>query len=172
MRTVPLIEIVALALFIAAPVGAQNIKNEPADFRGITWASTFDQQSDALALIRQEGDVAYYKRKGEALTFGQAEAIKIAYRYYKNRFSAGVIQTYGKSNQQALVASLLSIHGEPLRPRKHIDQYVWEGKDASVVLTCEVTSYCAAEFFSTPLRKQEAGETGNATTFERDRDDD
>jgi hypothetical protein len=163
----------ALALWatLIAPAFAEQIKDEPRDFRGVTWSSEFDVQRENMNLIRREGDVAYYKKKGEALTIGQAEAFKIAYRYYKDQFSAGVVQTFGASNKKALVASLFSMHGEPQRPRKHIEQYVWQGNDASIVLTCEATSYCAAEYFSMALRKQEAEETGDATTFDRDNDD-
>jgi hypothetical protein len=161
----------AIALALCGAAFAQEMKDEPRDFRGIAWDSPLEEQRERLSLIREEGDVAYYKRNSEALNFAQAEAIRIGYRYYKNRFSAGVVQTYGLSNQKTLVAALHSMHGTPQRPRKHIEQYVWEGKDAAVVLTCEITTYCAAEFFSVALRKLEVEETGNATTFDRDTGD-
>jgi hypothetical protein len=162
----------AFALAAAAFAHAQQMKDEPSDFRGVLWGSGFDEQREAMSIIRREGEVAYYKRKDEALKFAQADAFRIAYRYYKNQFSAGVVQTYGRDNQKTLVAALHSMHGQPEKPRKHIDQYIWQGKDVAVVLTCEITTYCAAEFFSLPLRKAETEETGNATTFDLDRNDD
>ena len=107
------------------------------------------------------------------MTFGQAEAIKIGYRYYKDQFSAGVVQTFGSNNKKALLAALHGMHGEPLRPRKHVEQYRWQGNDASIVLTCEANSYCVAEFYSLALSETEAADTGISEPHKTyDREDD
>ena len=112
--------------------------------------------------IRNEGDVVYYRRTGDALKISQVDALKVAYRFYKGKFSAGVIQTYGGQNQKLLLETLKEIHGEPMRPRKRIHQYFWDGEIAYLVLTCEVTSYCVVEYSSKPMVQQEQADTGIA----------
>ena len=160
-------------LFIAGIASGETMKDEPRDFRGIPWSSAFDSQRDTMNLIRREGDVAYYQKKGESLTFGQADTVKIAYRYYKDQFSAGVVLTFGSNNKKALLAALHSMHGEPLRPRKHIEQYMWQGNEASIVLTCEANSYCVAEFYSLALSETESTDTGIPEAHKTyDKDDD
>ncbi len=165
---------VLYTLALAVPANAQNMTNEPAEFRGIAWASSFPESDASLKLVRREGNVAYFTRPGEKLALGQTEAIKIAYRYYKDRFSAGVVQTYGGANKKALIESLHSQHGASTKPYQRIEQYRWEGKDVNIVLTCEVTSYCAAEFVSVAVGRQEATDTGSTeipTAIKRDDDD-
>ncbi len=160
-------------LIIAGIAGAETVKDELRDFRGVPWSSAFDSQRDNMNLIRREGDVAYYRKKGESLTFSQAEVVKIAYRYYKDQFSAGVVQTFGSNNKIALLAALNRMYGEPLRPRKRHEQYMWQGVEASIVLTCEINSYCVAEFYSLALSETEAADTGISEPHKTyDKDDD
>ena len=164
---------ICATLVIAGIASGETMKDELRDFRGIPWSSAFDSQRDNMNLIRREGNVAYYQKKGESLTFGHAEEIKIGYRYYKDRFSTGVVQTFGSNNKKALLATLHSMHGEPLRPRKHVEQYMWQGNEASIVLTCEANSYCLAEFYSLALSETEAADTGISEPHKTyDKDDD
>jgi hypothetical protein len=151
---------ICVSLFITGIASGETMKDELRDFRGIPWLSVLDTQRGNMNLIRRDGNVAYYRKKGESLTFGQADAVKIAYRYYKDQFSAGVVQTFGANNKTALLATLQRMHGEPLRPREHVEQYMWRGNEASIVLTCEANSYCLAEFYSLALSETESADTG------------
>jgi hypothetical protein len=164
---------ICVTLIAAGIASGEAMKDELRDFRGIPWSNAFDSQRDNMNLIRREGNVAYYRKKGESLTFGQADAVKIAYRYYKDQFSAGVVQTFGANNKTALLATLHRMHGEPLRPRKRVEQYMWQGNEASIVLTCEANSYCVAEFYSLALSETESADTGIPEahkTYEKDDD--
>jgi hypothetical protein len=153
--------LVALALLGRAGAAAETtMKNEPKDFRGIEWGAPIEQYASEMILLRRENDVTYYRRKADRLNIGQAEAIKIAYRFYKDRFSAGVVQTFGGSNQKSLIGQLLDSHGEPIHLSQRIQQYMWQGEGAFVILTCEVSSYCAAEFISRQVNTLEQAETG------------
>jgi hypothetical protein len=116
--------------------------------------------------------VVYYRRAGDVMKLNQVDALKVAYRFYKNRFSTGVIQTYGGGNQKSLLETLKSIHGEPLRPRKRIHQYFWDGEVAYLVLTCEITSYCVVEYASKPMIQEEQADTGILPGGERHHDKD
>lgn len=149
-----------------------EMKDEPADFRGVKWDDAFDLMKDQMTILRDEGAVKYYKRTGDALKIGQVDAIKVAYRYYKNQFSSGVIQTYGGRNQRELLGTLTSMYGDPLRPRKRIPQYFWDGKEVFIVLTCEVTSYCVVEINSKDVIQREQTETGLVAPTQQRKDDD
>lgn len=164
-----------LCAALASNVRGADMTNEPTNFRGLGWSSALPRDdATGLKLIRREGDVAYYTKPGEKLTLGQADAIKIAYRFYKGKFSAGVVQTYGTDNKKTLIEALHGQHGASTKPYKRIEQYRWEGREVNIVLTCEVTSYCAAEFVSVTTGKLEAADTGSAelpTSIKRDDDD-
>ncbi len=80
------------------------MKDEPIGFQGVTWDEPFGVASARMTLLRDEGLVKYYKRTGDTLKFGHVDMVKIAYRYHKDQFSSGVIQTYGGSNQKAILS--------------------------------------------------------------------
>ena len=152
--------VMAVAGVLIYSTAARAMEKEPADFRGIPWGADIEQYRSNMTVLRNEGDIIYYRRAGDTLKLNQVDALKVAYRFYKNRFSAGVIQTYGGGNQKSLLETLKGMHGEPQRPRKRIHQYFWDGEVAYLVLTCEVTSYCVVEYASKPMVQEEQAETG------------
>jgi len=158
------------AVGYATPALAMNA--EPADFRGVPWEASFDTVSDRMVLVRDEGDVKYYRREGDTLKIGHVDALKVAYRFYKGQLSSGVVQTYGGANQRALLQALSDTHGAPNRPRKRIPQYFWDGETAFMVLTCEVTSYCVVEISSKAVIQREQADTGLVPSAVQKRDDD
>jgi hypothetical protein len=160
-----------LIVACAAGVRAGELRNEPMDFRGIAWGAPFESYANEMTLVRKDDDVTFYKRKGDKLSIGQAEAIKVAYRFYKNKFSGGVIQTYGASNARALRDTLQNTFGEPERLSKRLQIYGWEGGAARIRLMCEVTSYCAAEFVSKEIVALEEAETGQKVEVLKKDDD-
>ncbi len=168
MRALFTLAIVSMLIHATA---TQAMEKEPADFRGVPWGAEFEQYRSEMTVLRNEGDVVYYRRTGDIMKLNQVDAIKVAYRFYKNRFSTGVIQTYGGGNQKSLLETLKGLHGEPQRPRKRIHQYFWDGEVAYLVLTCEVTSYCVVEYASKPMIQEEQTDTGvmpGAGTRKRD----
>ena len=163
---------VVIAAFISASVSAEMMKNEPPDFNGVAWNDSFDKVGGQMFILRDEGVVKYYKRVGDVQKIGHVDAIKVAYRFYKGNFGSGVIQTYGGANQKALLATLSDTYGPPLRPRKRIPQYFWDGEKAFIVLTCEVTSYCVVEISAKEIIQKEQAETGNDGRALKDKDGD
>lgn len=164
---------IVLMSILTCSTATRAMEKEPADFRGIPWGADFEQYRSEMTVLRNEGDVVYYRRTGDIMKLNQVDAIKVAYRFYKNRFSTGVIQTYGGGNQKSLLETLKGMHGEPQRPRKRIHQYFWDGETAYLVLTCEITSYCVVEYASKPMIQQEQADTGVAPgAGTRKRDDD
>jgi hypothetical protein len=163
--------VVGLALWSFA-ASAEIMKDEPGGFRGVNWGDSFATYSAEMSILRDEKEVKYYRRTGDVMKIGQVDAIKVAYRFYKEKFSTGVIQTYGGANQKALLETLTSMHGTPMRPRKRIPQYFWDGDKAFIVLTCEVTSYCIVEIASKEIIQLEQKETGGDGRAQKDKDGD
>ena len=89
----------AAGLLVCSVASAELMKNEPADFRGVVWDQPFDKSGEGMTVVRDEGHVKYYKRAGDAQKIGHVDAIKVAYRFYKDQFSSGIVQTYGGANQ-------------------------------------------------------------------------
>ena len=161
----------AMAWVLMHSTAAHTMEQEPSDFRGVPWGAEFEQYRGEMTVLRDEGDIVYYRRAGDTMKLSQVDALKVAYRFYKNRFSTGVIQTYGGANQKSLLETLKGMHGEASRPRKRIHQYFWDGEVAYLVLTCEVTSYCVVEYASKPMIQEEQADTGvipGAGTRKRD----
>ncbi len=160
-----------LAMAFSLESARAEMKDEPDGFQGVQWDEPQGVASAQMTLLRDEGEVKYYKRIGGTLKFGHVDTVKIAYRYYKDRFSSGVIQTYGGANQKAMLATLTGMHGDPVRPRQRFLQYFWDGEKAFIVLTCEINSYCVAEINSKEVIQREQVETGEVAPVQR-RDDD
>jgi hypothetical protein len=163
---------IAMASMLIHATATPAMEKEPADFRGIPWGAEFEQYRNEMTVLRDEGDVVYYRRTGDVLKINQVDALKVAYRFYKNRFSTGVIQTYGGPIQKSLLETLKGTYGEPVRPRKRIPQYFWDGEVAYLVLTCEISSYCVVEFASKPMIQLEQADTGILPGGERQHDKD
>ncbi len=161
MRNGSKVVVMLLGLCLSALASAEIMKDEPAGFRGVGWGESFDKVAAQMSILRDEGEVKYYKRSGDTLKIGQVDALKVAYRFYNGKFSSGVVQTYGGANQKALLVTITDMHGTPVRPRKRIPQYFWDGEKSFIVLTCEVTSYCVVEISSKDVIQLEQTQTGN-----------
>lgn len=159
MKYVFSILISSMAL-LAPPVAADAFKNEPVDFRGIAWGDAFADHASGLTLVRTDDDVLVYIRESEKDATSRNNYKKIAYRFYKNRFSAGIIQTYGEEAKKRLRRSLISNYGDAVRVSRRQELDAWDGEKVQIVLSCSVTSYCAAEFISKEMISIEEQETG------------
>ena len=94
---------------------AEAFKNEPADFRGIEWGSAYAEHANEMNLVRSDADVLVYMREGDEGESDRDSFMKIAYRFYKDRFSAGIIQTYGNDARKQLQRRLTGTYGEPVK---------------------------------------------------------
>ncbi|MFN0314953.1 MAG: hypothetical protein ACKVQA_07945 [Burkholderiales bacterium] len=159
------------AMLVSASAFAELMQNEPANFNGVVWHDSFESVGNNMTILRDEGVVKYYKRDGDAQKIGRVDAIKVAYRFYKGKFTSGVVQTYGGANSKDLLSALSATYGPPVRPRKRIPQYFWDGEKVFIVLTCEVTSYCVVEISSKELIQLEQAETGNDGSAHKKDDD-
>ena len=151
--------IVVMALSAGAAY-AGAFENEPTDFRGIEWGAAYADHAQGLDLVRKDDDVLVYMRHSEREISDRDNYMKIAYRFYKNKFSAGIIQTYGNEAKRKLRKSLVEQYGDPIRVSRRQELDAWDGEHVQIVLSCSVTSYCAAEFMSKRMIALEEQETG------------
>lgn len=151
---------IAVLALSAAVVHAGAFKNEPTEFRGIEWGAAYADHAQGLDLVRQDNDVLVYMRPSERNVSERDNYRKIAYRFYKDKFSAGIIQTYGNEAKRKLRKSLVKQYGEPVRVSRRQELDAWDGERVQIVLSCSVTSYCAAEFISKEMIALEEQETG------------
>ncbi len=150
---------------------AEAFKNEPADFRGIEWGANYADHADGMNLVRTDNDVLVYIRESEKDESVRNNYKKIAYRFYKDRFSAGIIQTFGPEAKKQLRRELVSNYGKAVRVSRRQELDAWDGEDVQIVLSCSVTSYCAAEFLSKEMIALEEQETGQPVqVLEKDND--
>lgn len=159
------------AMLVSASAFAELMQNEPVNFNGVVWHDSFETVGGNMTILRDEGVVKYYRREGDVQKIGRVDAIKVAYRFYKGKFTSGVVQTYGGANSKDLLSALTATYGAPMRPRKRIPQYFWDGEKVFIVLTCEVTSYCVVEISSKELIQLEQAETGNDGSAHKKDDD-
>ena len=153
--------LLAVLMIISVPAAfAEAFKNEPADFRGIEWGAAHAEHADEMNLVRRDDDVLVYMRAGDEGESERDNYMKIAYRFYKDRFSAGIIQTYGNEAKKRLQRTLTETYGVPVKVSRRQELYAWDGEKVQIVLSCSVTSYCAAEFMSKDMIALEERETG------------
>lgn len=162
-----------MVYFSCWPAAAERLQNEPTGFAGIGWGASYAEFADQLKLVRHDDNVKVYKRNPEQFSIPQTEILKVAYRFYKDRFSAGIVQTYGAENSRALREVLRSKYGESKRLSKRQELDRWDGERMAIILTCSVTSYCAAEFISREIIAQEEHDTGKPIEIlKKDKDGD
>lgn len=153
--------LVIVAFFVGGqPTQAEAFNNEPGDFRGIEWGAEYSDHAEELKLVRKDDDVLVYVREDEKDKSDRGGFIKIACRFHKDRFSVGIIQTYGNNAKKQLRETLIGQYGEPARVSRRQELDAWDGKRVQIVLSCSVTSYCAAEFMSEEMIALEERETG------------
>ena len=144
--------------------------NEPTEFRGITWGAPIEEHQKELVSLSSRGDVAFYRRPADQMSWGGAEIQKISYRYFKGRFSGSTLQLFGASHKKAITAKMFELYGTPEQPNKRVPQFFWTGEKAKVVLFCEVTDYCVIDMANLELLSQEEAQNQPAPATRKDDD--
>jgi hypothetical protein len=157
-----------LGFVFAINIGAMT--NEPTEFRGINWGAPIEEHQKELVPLSSRGDVAFYRRPTDQMSWGGAEIQKISYRYFKGRFSGSTLQLFGASHKKAITAKMFELYGPPEQPNKRVPQYFWTGEKAKVVLFCEVTDYCVIDMANLELLAQEEAQNQPAPAKRKDDD--
>jgi hypothetical protein len=149
---------------------ASAMTNEPTEFRGINWGAPIKDHQKELVSLSTRGDVAFYRRPADQMSWGGAEIQKISYRYFKGRFSGSTLQLFGASHKKAITAKMFELYGPPEQPNKRVPQFFWTGEKAKVVLFCEVTDYCVIDMANLEFLAQEEAQNQPAPAKRKDDD--
>ena len=149
---------------------ASAMTNEPTEFRGINWGAPVEDHQKELVSLSSRGDVAFYRRPADQMSWGGAEIQKISYRYFKGRFSGSTLQLFGASHKKAITAKMFELYGPPEQPNKRVPQFFWTGEKAKVVLFCEVTDYCVIDMANLELLAQEEAQNEPTPAKRKDND--
>ncbi len=157
-----------VAFAYSSSVGAMT--NEPTEFRGINWGAPIEEHQKEFVQLSSRGDLAFYRRPADQMSWGGAEIQKISYRYFKGRFSGSTLQLFGSSHKKAITAKMFELYGTPEQPNKRVPQYFWNGEKAKVVLFCEVTDYCVIDMANLELLAQEEAANQSGVVKPKDND--
>jgi hypothetical protein len=161
---------IGLGVAFAYANNVSAMTNEPTEFRGITWGAPIEEHQKELVSLSSRGDVAFYRRPADQMSWGGAEIQKISYRYFKGRFSGSTLQLFGASHKKAITAKMFELYGTPEQPNKRVPQFFWTGEKAKVVLFCEVTDYCVIDMANLELLAQEEAQNQPAPATRKDDD--
>ena len=161
---------IGLGLVASYSMCTAAMTNEPTEFRGINWGTPIEDHQKELVPLSTRGDVAFYRRPTDQMSWGGAEIQKISYRYFKGRFSGSTLQLFGASHKKAITAKMFELFGTPEQPNKRVPQYFWTGEKAKVVLFCEVTDYCVIDMAFLELLAQEEEQSQPAAVKRKDND--
>ncbi len=161
---------IGLGVAFAYANNVSAMTNEPTEFRGITWGAPIEDHQKELVSLSSRGDVAFYRRPADQMSWGGAEIQKISYRYFKGRFSGSTLQLFGASHKKAITAKMFELYGTPEQPNKRVPQFFWTGEKAKVVLFCEVTDYCVIDMANLELLAQEEAQNQPAPATRKDDD--
>ena len=161
---------VGLGVLASYSLCSAAMTNEPTEFRGINWGAPIENHQKELVSLSTRGDLAYYRRPADQMSWGGAEIQKISYRYFKGRFSGSTLQLFGASHKKAITAKMFELYGTPEQPNKRVPQFFWTGEKAKVVLFCEVTDYCVIDMANLELLAQEEAQNQPAPAKRKDDD--
>jgi hypothetical protein len=145
---------------LLAAGGASAMQNEPRDFQGVPWGAPLEEHKQGLSLLTGDDQMAHYRRASDAAAYANVAAWRISYRFYKNRFSGGIVVIVGASNLKSMLEYLTQTYGPPaaVNPRHRV--YTWTGEHAGIGVSCDISISCYVEFYGKEMRELELAEQG------------
>jgi len=171
MRTISIA--LAAAVWVLLPTGAIAFQNEPTGFRGIAWGTPLSSVQNQLRPVgaTPAGQDQAYVRIGDDMTIGGAMLEKILYKFHDGVFSeAFIVSQKGPSNTGAMIAAFTAQFGEGGRPHRLADDYIWQGAQSTIFLTCHSGLHPCLAFVqsTTALTRQNAEKAAVAAGAKKD----
>ena len=141
---------------IAASVFAGSFRNEPQDFRGITWSAEIKDVPDMSPLFdpKENYDV-FYTKKDDDLKFGDVQMKVVKYGFYDGKFYQALLEYADKANVAKLKEALEAKYGPGRRPNQRFEQYLWIGEKVDIDLYfSSMKDWGKLTFTYKPLYKQ------------------
>jgi hypothetical protein len=102
---------------------------------------------------------------------GGAALEKILYKFHDGVFSeAFIVSQKGPSNTGAMIAAFTAQFGEGTRPHRLADDYIWQGAQSTIFLTCHTGPHPCLAFVqsTTALARQNAEKAAVAARANKD----
>jgi hypothetical protein len=115
---------------------------EPAGYNGIKWEAKLSTL-EKLKLLRTDvsfGGIDFYTREGDTLKLVNGKEIMVQYGFWKEKFYVAVVQTKGREEWNALKETVFKKYGEGAKPFLNSEEYLWDGKNADMVLRYDENS--------------------------------
>jgi len=150
---------IGFSIFLIACAGSSKHAkpgSEPDGFRGIRWGTEISALGDMEKVEQDQSsnsDLAWYRRKGDTLTIGNAKLETIFYSFWMGNFESVWIDFKGDENFESLKKELFERFGKALETEElirkmdrwgskestmggHGDEfYAWWGKNAEMSLS-------------------------------------
>jgi hypothetical protein len=147
------------AAYFASPP-ASAMQNEPSGFMGIDWGAPIDHYKRDLTTLNEDETGGNYRRASDRMVFAGVDARRISYRFYKSKFSSGMVLTVGTSDFRTMLAHLVERYGEPNESNPRHRVYTWSGERAGITISCDISYGCYTEFYDRALRDEELAQGG------------
>ncbi|GLI35778.1 hypothetical protein [Desulforhabdus amnigena] len=122
---------IVLIMMLFACTSSSESRTE--GFRGMKWGSALKDPSQFEPLA-EEGDLKFYRKKGEDLKVEDVKVENIVYGFYKNRFYNVMVYYASPENFQRLKEILSRWYGNPVEPEQGVKKYFWNVDLLNVLL--------------------------------------
>ncbi len=128
--------VLAGGVVCAKSPGTFKPDSEPDGFRGIKWGQDISTVDDLVFVSTDPafGGIDLYVRKGDEMKMGGAELDRILYGFWKDKLSSVIIYTKGYVNWDSFKAVVFEKFGKGYQGNKYIEEYVWGGEKAMMML--------------------------------------
>jgi hypothetical protein len=139
----------AAGLWILLPTAAIAFTNEPTGFRGIAWGTPLSAVQSQMRPVggTPAGQDQAYTRIGDGMSIGAASLETVLYKFHNGGFSeAFIVAQKGPGNAAAMIAAFRAQFGQGTRPHRSADDYLWQGANSIIFLTCHSGRHACLAF--------------------------
>ncbi|MBI4805353.1 MAG: hypothetical protein HY795_08970 [Desulfovibrio sp.] len=123
--------ITTLILALAAMAFAQG--KIILDYKGMFFGKDFSEFKH-LKQARQSGDIIFYTKYGDDLTFQSVPVKDQMYGFYKGKFCLAMFTAQGPSSYNTLKAYFDATYGPAVQPKVNVKQYTYTAGDVTIEL--------------------------------------
>lgn len=108
-------------------------ENEPRGYGGLLWGTKAAEVPD-LQFIRDEGNVRYYVRRGDTMTFGRAALGGVEYGFHDGELARVRLAVRDLLNFVYLREGAFRVYGQGKELIPHTERYYWDGFETRIEL--------------------------------------
>lgn len=137
----PVLIVLGCSAWLAPPVDAVPMVNDPKGFEGIPWGAAFSETAD-FRLVEDGPHIKGYELKQGPPPLGSAKVDSMRFVTLNGQFARVVIRYHGNVTHDQIVAYFQSRYGPLDRTpgqitKGAVQQLNWQGDESEIVLTYE-----------------------------------